>query len=65
MKRAFVALSALAAGVAAFSDVLLAQWWFPPAPTPVSTPEIDGAGSIAVMALLASLGALLYSRIKR
>jgi hypothetical protein len=65
MKRAFVALSVLAAGVTAFSHLLLAQRWPAAPPTPVSTPEIDGAGSIAVMALLASLGALLYSRIKR
>ena len=31
---------------------------------PASVPEFDGAGSITVIALLASVGAVLYSRSK-
>jgi len=65
MKRAFAALGALGAGATTFSDVLFAQWWFPPAPTPVSTPEIDGTAGIAAMALLAGVVAILYRKARK
>jgi hypothetical protein len=36
----------------------------PSAPPPPAVPEFDGAGAIAAIALLASIGAVLFSRSK-
>jgi hypothetical protein len=62
--------SALLLGLAAMNNAHAGFFSFkpnPPAPTPPAppVPEFDGPGAIAAIALLASVGALLFYRFRK